>query len=449
MIRRVFWAIIGSPLLWAAAIMWPSFLWGRRLQRTDPEVFLGAAPLVARNFRHGWEFRFNWATAAAAAVGLVVVIATKREWWWRMSARVVVAATAVTSGVFAVLLALTDGRDGLTHGVKDKTEYLVNLAQAPPAGAFVRGFVQHINNYSVHARGHPPGFILLLKAMAWIGLDGVWPVVALSIIATVSVPVAVLVVVRCAVNDEWMRRAAPLLCVAPYVIWMLTSADAVYSAVGAWGVAVFVVGTRRRSDRSAALFGLTGGLLLGALLFFSYGGATFMFVPLVFAIAAIRTHQPGAWRACIGAVVGLAAVTAGFAVVGFWWFAGASATKHEYWEGTAKFRPWNYFLIANLGAAMFALGPVTVFGLKRLLRHPRRNSAALVVVGGGLLALILSHLSQYSKAEVERIWLPFFPWILLAGGVLMARRNRWVPAIAVFAQAAGAVWLQSFLLSKW
>jgi methylthioxylose transferase len=142
-------------------------------------------------------------------------------------------------------------------------------------------------------------------------------------------------------------------------------------------------------------------------------------------------------------------VTIGFAVAGFWWFEGATTTKREYWEGTAKFRPWNYFLIANLGAAMFALGPTAIFGLKLVIRHPRVNAKTLSVVGGGVLALVAAHLSQYSKAEVERIWLPFYPWILVAGAVFMAKRSRWAPSVAVFAQAAGAVALQSYLLTKW
>jgi len=31
--------------------------WGRNLQRTAPEIFLGAAPLVGRSFRDGWDWR--------------------------------------------------------------------------------------------------------------------------------------------------------------------------------------------------------------------------------------------------------------------------------------------------------------------------------------------------------------------------------------------------------
>ena len=53
--------------LWAGALgaIWVSVEWGRELQRTAPEVFLGAAPLVGRNFRDG--------------VGLAIRVGTDRH----------------------------------------------------------------------------------------------------------------------------------------------------------------------------------------------------------------------------------------------------------------------------------------------------------------------------------------------------------------------------------
>ena len=54
-------------------------------------------------------------------------------------------------------------------------------------------------------------------------------------------------------------------------------------------------------------------------------------------------------------------------------------------------------------------------------------------------------LSGYSKAEVERIWLPFAVW-LLAGAALIppADRRTWLAA-----QAAGALTVNHLLLTTW
>ena len=106
-----------------------------------------------------------------------------------------IAATAIGSASFAVLLAVTDGLDGLRYGAENKSEYLATLSTKPPAGEFVRTFVARINNYSVHVRGHPPGYVLLLKSLHVVGLGGVWPVVMLSVVSSGIVAAAVLVTV--------------------------------------------------------------------------------------------------------------------------------------------------------------------------------------------------------------------------------------------------------------
>jgi len=445
--------VVSSPWAWAVVLIAISVSWGIRLQRETPEIFLGAAPLVGRDPRHGWSWRFSWALVAAAAVGAMVVFATWRGWWWRWRTRTIVPTVALGAAVFAVLLALTDGRDGLLHGAVDPTEYLANLAIMPPVGEFVRNFVEDIDRYSVHVRGHPPGFVVLLAVMDAIGLDGGWPVVGLSVAGTALTPAGVLVAAWAVGGVEWVRRCAPVMIVAPYALWMMTSADAVFAAVGAWGVATCVLGLRSTGRRALA-WGTTSGLLLGGLLFFTYGGATFVVVPLVPTIVALRRRQPGAVPTVVGAVVAAGLVTAGFAAAGFWGFAGATETRLQYWAGTAQFRPFAYFALANLAATLIAIGPAGFGGLLRLWQQRRRPPAIAVLVLGGFLALMASHLSQYSRAEVERIWLLFFPWLVLAGGLLIDRPDagaavRRLAAITLSVQVVLAVVLQAALVSKW
>ena len=427
----------------AVAVVWWSVVQGRAEQRTNTRLNLGAAPLVGRDEMDGWVWRFGWSLVGAAMLALLIVAACRIGWWWRVRQRWVLLATALGAMLFATLLALGDGVDGLRYGAEHKSEYLANLAKAPPAGEFLRTFVDKIDRYSVHVRGHPPGFVLLLKGLDGIGLSGVWPVVALSILGTGVTAAAVLLTVRAVAGDEWMRRTAPILIVAPYSIWMLTSGDAVFAAVGALGAAAVAEGVSRRRLH-AAWFGVAAGVLFGYLLFLSYLGATMLLVPAVLLVAALRRRDGGSLAVVIaGAVAGLAVIGA-FRLAGFWWLDGVRATNEQYRLGSAQFRAWGYFAIGNIGAALIALGPVTVVGLGSL-----RSRRMWLLVGGSLTALFVSHLSRYTKGEVERIWLIFYPWIAIAGAALVARSRRWSGAAAVSLQATFAIVLQAALLSKW
>lgn len=423
--------------------MWVSVRWGREMQRTAPEIFLGAAPLVGRNFRDGWDWRFGWGLVGAVGVGVATIVGVHRGWFLHARLRAVVLVSSVGAGLFGLFLALTDGVDGVLFGAADDAEYLANLDIAPPAGEFVRTFVERIDDYSVHVRGHPPGFLLILKFFDAVGLDGAWPAAMISVLSAVALPAGVLVAVRAVAGPTVVRQVAPFLVVAPYAIWMVTSADAFYAALGAWGVALVALGLRSSGGRALA-WGTAGGVLLATLLFMTYGGALFMTLPLVIAVTGWMSRRPGTTLTVIGAVAGAATVTGLWAAAGFWWFDGAAAVQDEYWEGTAQFRIWNYFIFANLAAALFAVGPATFVGLTQL-----KDRRLWILVGGGLAALIAADLSQLSKGEVERIWLIFYPWIVLAGASFAVTRRRALWPLALAVQTISAVLVQAALVSKW
>jgi len=441
---------IGRVLPWllAAALIVVSVRFGRQLQRDSPEVFLGAAPLVGQNLRDGWDWRFGWGLVGAGIVAASVVWSIWTRRWSTLSIRTVVAVTALAAGAFAVLLALTDGRKGLLLGADHETEYLANLDIIPGAREFIRSFVTDIDRYSVHVRGHPPGFLLILDGFDAIGLVGAWPVVALSLAATMLLPVAVLIAIRIVADDAWVRRVAPLLAFSPYALWMMTSADAVFAACGAWAVTTCLLALRS-SGRIAVAWGVLSGLLLGALLFMTYGGATFTIVLVVPTVVAWRRRRAGVVPAVVGVAVATAAVTAVFLVLGFWWLDGARETQRQYWAGTAQFRPFGYFMIANLAVALIAIGPIGFAGLVEFWRHRRRPPAVWPLVVGAVLALLVSHLSQYTRAEIERIWLLFYPWLMVAAGVPALTSRPRVLATLVAVQAGAAIVLQAVLVSKW
>lgn len=447
MVRR---SPIGRVLPWllAAALVAVSVRMGRELQRDSPEIFLGAAPLVGQNPRDGWDWRFGWGLIGAGIVAAVVVWCIWTRRWSTWSSRTVIAVTAVAAGAFAVLLALTDGRNGLLRGADHETEYLVNLDIFPGAREFVRGFVTDIDRYSVHVRGHPPGFLLILDGLDAIGLVGAWPVVALSLVATMLLPVAVLTATGIVADGAWVRRVAPLLAFSPYALWMMTSADAVYAACGAWALTTLLLALRSRR-RAAVAWGALSGLLLGALLFMTYGGATFAIALVVPTVVAWRRRRADIIPAVAGAVMATIAVTAVFLAFGFWWLDGARETQRQYWAGTAQFRPFGYFMIANLAVALIAIGPVGFAGLVTFWRHRKPPPAVWLLIVGAGLALLASHLSQYTRAEVERIWLLFYPWLIVAAGVPALTGRTRVLAALVAAQTSSAIVLQAVLVSKW
>jgi methylthioxylose transferase len=447
-VRRATTILGAAAWLLAATILVVSIWWGRNLQVDRPEIQLGAAPLVGEDPADGWDWRFSWSLVGAAVVGAFIVVCVARGWWWRWSVRTVLVVTAIATGAFATLLGLADGRAGILRGADHRTEYLVNLEIAPPAGEFLRTFVDELRGYSVHIRGHPPGFLLLLMGFDWVGLDGPWPVVGLSILATALLPVAVLLTVRTVAGEDWVRRAAPALIVSPYLIWMVTSADAVFAACGAFGVAA-IAKALAATPRGAVTWGLLAGVLFGALLFMTYGGVTYALIPAVPVGLALRERRPGAFYSLGATIVGVAGVTVAFAAFGFWWLDGARATRRQYWLETAGVRPADYFMVANLGAALIAIGLLGFAGLTRFGRQWRTAPAFWPYLVGGALALVASHVSQMTKAEVERIWLLFFPWLLLGAATVVVRSKPYATAGWIAVQATTAIVLEAALVTKW
>ena len=68
-----------------------------------------------------------------------------------------------------------------------------------------------------------------------------------------------------------------------------------------------------------------------------------------------------------------------------------------------------------------------------------------MLVAAAATAVVLADLSRMSKGEVERIWLPFVPWLLLSAVALPERWRR--PALAL--QLVTALLVQHLLYTSW
>jgi methylthioxylose transferase len=425
---------VGATFAVLSVVLGVGLVWGRRIERDRPEIKLGAPPLVG-----AWHWRPTVAIAPALLLAVGVVLFGSRI-IRSISFRATVMISALSAAMFSFALAASDGFSAVLAPVVHDTEYWDNLDVLPSGGRMLRWFAvqDFLKYFSVHLKGHPPGFILLLKGLSAIGLGTPWVAGALTFIGVAMMVIGVLVTLRIVVDEHTARVCAPFLVVAPFSMWLGTSADAFFAGVGAVSVAFVVWAVTEQRRRAAIAASAVAGLGLGGLLFLTYAGATFLLVPAVITVG--MWWIPWRDRLQRGAIAlcALALVVVVFRAFGFWWFDGLRNTNWFYWNGTAAFRPWRYFLVANLAAMSVAIGPAVIAGVASL-----RRSRLWLPVGAALVCVSAATASQYTKGEVERIWVLFYPWMVPAVAVL-ARPRRWLAL-----QATVVVVLQVWLVSKW
>ncbi len=414
--------------LWALLIAL-SWAWGTRLNSEGAGLLLHAPPFHAR-----WDLRIEpgLLLAVLAAAGFVwggPILARLLSW------RRLLWTSFFALAIWTLALALATGADGVLEPLRSPNEYLTAVPLVGSPGDFLSHFTERIGGYATHLRGHPPGMALVLWGLAQIGLPGSLPAALLVVVVGASSAPAVLISLRTVGGEERARSAAPYLVLLPAAIWLGVSADAFFTGVVAWAICLVLCAFERRGPRSA-LLGLTGGILFGAAAFLSYGLVLLAVIPVVVAISRRRVG-PLLW-----AVGGSATVLIAFLAAGFWLLDGFTATREQYLMGVAMKRPYGYFLFDNLAALALALGPAVAVALARL-RDPR----VWLIVGAACAAVLIADLSGMSKGEVERIWLPFMPW-LAAATVSLPRRlgavRGWLGA-----QAACAIAIQVAVRTPW
>jgi hypothetical protein len=342
----------------------------------------------------------------AIAVALVAVVSLPR-WCAARSWRSVVTRATAAALAWGVSLALVDGRAGLAGPAQGRREYLAGVARIASPARFLREFPDNILDFPVHVQGHPPGYPIVVWVIDRLGL-GAWGVSWLQIVGGVLVVPAVLVAVRAVGGEGFARAAAPFVAVSPAAIWLVSSADAFFAGVGAWGVTCVVLAFVSPRRPTATALAVAGGVLLGVTAFLSYGLVLLALIPLGVA-AQRRTARPIA-LATLGGLL----VVGAFALAGFLWVDGLAATRGRYFDGIASRRPYEAFLVANLACVAIVAGPAVAVGLARL-----GDVHVWALVGGALAAVLVADFSGMSKGEVERIWLPFTVWLLPACGTLV------------------------------
>jgi hypothetical protein len=352
------------------------------------------------------------------------------------------------SWVWTMALALVDGHAGIATGFTHRSEYLIDARSIESVSRTFAEFVSRIpleapDNWSAHVAGHPIGALLLFAGLVRLGFDDPFSLGLLVLTLGTTAITAVMVTVRAVAGEERARAATPFLVLGPAAIFVGVSADGLYMAITAWGLAALAVAATSSTGRAVPL-GVLAGLLLGAGVYLSYG------LPLMGLIALAVLAGARSWRPLPWALGGALAVAGAFTIAGFAWWEAYPVLRERYYAGIAARRPYSYWVWADIGAwaicAGVGAGAGVAHGLRRLrTRGDDATRAVLLLGAAGLGCMLLATLSGMSKAEVERIWLPFTPWVLCLLALLPVGHRR--PVLLL--QAVLALLTQHLLLSVW
>jgi hypothetical protein len=423
---------------------------------TGTDVQAGGVPPLLGD----WMLRYGPTSLVAVALVVSVGVPAVRERVARMAWGRLLALSWLVAVVWMVSLALVDGLPGLGKILQHGTEYLDSARRVDDTGELLRTYVDRIpldsaDHLAVHLAGHPPGAVLMFIGLVRLGL-GSYVAAGLVVIAVgATVPAAVAVTLDRLGAREAARTVLPFLVVGPSAIWMAVSADAVFAATAAWGMAALAAACASSGTRSRWVLAAAAGLLLGWCLMESYGLGLLVLPAVAVLLASPGTPRRRLATGAVTAGVALLVVLA-FVPLGFAWWEAYPVLHERYWAGIAHFRPGWYWVFGNLGALLLAAGPMLAAGLGvgasrlRGLRLDRvraewRTDAIGALVLAGVAMVAVADLSLLSKSEVERIWLPFIPWLLLSVAWLPPRWQRW----GLLAQGVAALLVAHLVRTVW
>jgi hypothetical protein len=441
-------AVAVAVVLVAAAVVLPRLNWGIKARSDIGLERFGAHAGAAPIFGY-WDLHAGWGTVPALLIAVAAVVwgpTVAQRLSWR---RLTLGTWAAACG-WAFSLAMIDGwQRGFAGRLTTRDEYLSQVPGITDIPATLRTFSGRIldfqpDSWTTHVSGHPPGALLTFVWLDRIGLHGGAWAGLLCLLVGSSAAAAVVIAVRALADEQTARRAAPFVAVAPTAIWVAVSADGYFAGVAAWGIALLAVAVHR-PVRFPALVAAGAGLLLGWGAFLSYG-LMLMGLPAL-AVLVSASGWRAALRALGPAALAAVAVAVAFAVAGFYWFDGYTLVQQRYWQGVAKDRPFQYWGWANLACVVCAIGLGSVAGISRVCDRAaiRRRSGFNLLLLAMLAVIVCADLSMLSKAETERIWLPFTIWLTAAPALLPGRSHRLWLAL----NAAGALLLNSVIFTNW
>ncbi len=437
-VRASWWGLALAATLIAAAVVVPDLVGWQVYAYAHPEPE-DVAPLHAR-----WDPRAGLGTAPAVVVALLgwryaTSLAERLAW------RPLLAATYVVGVVWLLSLALVDGPDGVSAILEHPYEYLQTARVTSDLPAALQEWISRIplrsdDNWPTHVAGHPPGALLVFVVLDRLGLGGGGAAGLVVTLVAASIPAAVMSTVRTLASEAPARAAAPFLVLGPAAVWLCVSADALFAAVAAWGLCALAVAATRASRAGMVGWAVVAGVLLGYCVMMSYG------LPLLGVLALAVLAAARQWRPLPVAAAAATVVVLAFAAGGFALWEAFPVLRDRYWDGVASDRPTSYWIWANLAALLLSAGALLGAALGATwARRGELERPVLLLVGAAVASIVLADVSLMSKAEVERIWLPFVPWLLLATAALPPRWRR--PGLGL--QVAAALAVQHLVATSW
>ncbi len=385
-----------------------------------------------------WRSDFDPLTLVSATVlaGAATFVPRALDRAWRPS--------LVAGGLYLLALALGLSLNIARAGVPDWSavfdlgphgSYEAHFEYLGGLGALTHGVDYYVRHFGslfyylpTHARGNPPG---PLVALHWLGIDSAGALAALCIgVGALTAPLAY-DLGRVTGGEARGRLTGVLTAFAPsMLLFGVTSADYAFAALGLCAACLLV----RRGP--AAL--IAGGLTVGVVSFFSW---LLLAIPAWAAVLALRREGPRrAGLILIASALGLLAVNGLLALtLGYDPFSALRATSHAYHLGIAVTRPYSFWVFGSPTAWGVMLGlPVLWFVLRSLAAGEHTAVAlAALIAAASLLGL--------TKAETERIWLPFVPLACLAAAATLPR-VRLAPVLWLLVAQALAIELLFFTI---
>jgi hypothetical protein len=336
-------------------------------------------------------------------------------------------------------LAMTEGTDGLARTFERKQEYVYDAQRVSSISTMLHEFIDRIpldsvDNWHVHVAGHPPGALLYFVGLDRLGVtDPFWIGVVCVTIASTAI-VAVMLTLRTLGTESLARSAMPWIALAPSAVWMGVDGDAVFTAVAAWGLALLAIAAKK----SSVIAAIGSGLLLGYCVYLSYG----LILLGILAVAVLIIAK--SWRPLPWALGGAGVVAALFTIGGFAWWEAYPVLRERYYDGIASDRHYSYWVWANLAAWTYTAG-LAVWAAFPTARKAFRTNVLVQLAAAAMLTILIATLSGMSKAETERIFLPFTIWIVALPALLPTRWHR----ALLLSQVALGLSAQLLLLTRW
>jgi hypothetical protein len=346
-------------------------------------VALGVAPVILERLPPGVAVA-GALYVIAVGLGLAINLAHEgaRGWW-------AVFATG-SHGSFEGQFEYLPGLPLLRHGV----------------GYFLAHFGPLLYWSTTHIKGNPPGPLIALHGL---GVDDAQQMAALCVgVGALSAPLAY-DLGRTLGGERRGRIAGLLSSFSPaMLLFGVTSADYAFVTLGMLAACCLI--------RPGGRWLVAGAVATAVATFFSWllfaipaWAAVVVFVRRGWAAAA---RVAGAAAAGVVLFNGLLAVVAGYDP-----FSALAATEGYYRHGVAATRPYAFWLFGSPAAWILMVGlPIAWFSLRAALaRDPAAIALWALVAAASLIGV--------TKAETERIWLPFIPLacVAAAGAVPTSR----------------------------